>query len=105
MPRKCAMYKQIIISATAVINAVFNAPTALPPAEQLGDYATSCNLTTSSHLGLNVLYEIAALPLTEQFGNHATSHGLEFGEKAKSVSHLGFTKLSTYANIGFLKIS
>jgi hypothetical protein len=56
---------------------------------------------TFQHLGMSALYHIATLPLTEQFGNHATSHG----EKAKSVSHLSFTKLGTYANIGFLKIS
>jgi hypothetical protein len=54
------MDKQIIISAAAVhtapTTALITAPTALPPAEQLGDYATSRNLTTSSNLGMEALY-------------------------------------------------
>ncbi|MED4851218.1 hypothetical protein P9386_05040 [Caldifermentibacillus hisashii] len=68
---------------------------AIPPAERLA------NTRTSSHFGLNVLYEIAALPLTEQFGKTPTSDGLEFGEKAKSVSQSvlkHFTILQPFPN-------
>ena len=78
------MDKQIIISATAVptapTTALITAPTALPPAEQLGDYATSRNLTTSSYLGIAPQTARKFIQAYDQFGDRSTSSDLPTGK-------------------------